>query len=69
MSIGENLRSLREKKGYTQTTIAEKTGLSQSMVAQLERGTKTLSLPLAIELSEILECSVMDFIHQGRKEN
>lgn len=68
MSIGENLRVLREKKGYTQITLAKKIGLSQGMVAQLERGTKTLSLPLAIDLSEILECSVMDFI-QERKEN
>lgn len=67
MSIGENLRSLREEKGYTQVTLAEKAGLSQSMMAQLERGTKTMSLPLALDLAEILECSVIDFVQQ-RKE-
>lgn len=66
MSIGENLRNIREIKGYTQRNLAEKAGITQSMLAQLERGTKTMTLPTALSLAEILECSVLDFVQEQK---
>lgn len=46
-SIGENLRRLRKALGLTQGALAEKAGVSQQLVSQLERGEneKTLELP------------------------
>lgn len=67
MSIGENLRNIRESKGYSQRNLAEKVGITQSMLAQMERGTKVMTLPTALSLAEILECSVMDFVHEHKE--
>lgn len=60
MGIGDNLKLIRERKGVTQADLAQKLGVTHSMVCQIERGTKTLSLPLAKEISEILGCSIED---------
>lgn len=58
MSIGENLKRFRENKGLTQCELAEKVGVSQSMINQIERGTKSISVPLAGEISVILDFSL-----------
>ena len=62
MNIGENTKKIRIKSGLTQEELAQKVGVGRSMLAQIERGTKTLSLPLAIELADALKCSVYDFV-------
>lgn len=62
MSIGKNLQELRKNAGLTQEALAEKIGIGRSMLAQIERGTKTLSYPMALEISRILECSLYDFV-------
>lgn len=61
-NIGENTKKIRIKSGLTQEELAQKVGVGRSMLAQIERGTKTLSLPLAIELADALKCSVYDFV-------
>ena len=61
MSIGENLKRLRKKKGLTQEVLSEMVGISRPLYTQIERGTRTLNLPLAKEIAEILGCSVEDF--------
>lgn len=60
MSIGENIRSMREKKNITQNELAEQIGVAQSMIAQLERGSKTLSVPLAKSIAALFGCSIED---------
>ena len=62
MGIGDNLKRIREANGITQCELAEKVGITQSMLCQLERGTKTLSLPLAKEIAGILKCSIEELI-------
>lgn len=61
-NIGENTKKIRMKSGLSQEELARKVGVGRSMLAQIERGTKTLSLPLAIELADALKCSVYDFV-------
>ncbi|MDD6489156.1 MAG: helix-turn-helix transcriptional regulator [Clostridia bacterium] len=61
-SIGKNLQDLRKKAGYTQEELAEKVGIGRSMLAQIERGTKTISLPLADIVADELHCSIYDFL-------
>ena len=58
MGIGDNLKRIRENRGITQCALSEQLGITQSMLCQLERGTKILSLPLAKKISEILSCSI-----------
>lgn len=65
MSIGENLRRIREEKKITQVQLASRINVTQSMLCQIERGTKTLSLPLAKDIAAILDCSLTDLINDA----
>lgn len=62
MGIGENLKRIRENKGVTQADLARELGINRSMLSQIERGTKTLSLPLAKEIADILGCRIEDLV-------
>lgn len=62
MSIGENLKKIRTEAGLTQDTLADKVGIGRSMLAQIERGTKALSLPLAENIAAELGCDIYDFL-------
>ncbi|HIW48846.1 MAG TPA: helix-turn-helix domain-containing protein [Firmicutes bacterium] len=67
MSIGENLRRLRENRGMSQAEIAQRVSVSQSMIAQIERGTKVLSFPLGMEIANVLQCDILDLIREEER--
>lgn len=58
MNVGANIRRIREEKGIPQVWLAEQVGISQSMLCQIERGTKVPSLPLGVELAQALGCEL-----------
>ena len=60
MSVGENIRRIREKRGVTQAWLAEAAGISQPMLCQIERGTKNPSLQIGKEIARLLNCTVED---------
>lgn len=62
MSIGENLKSLRESKGLTQEELAKMVGVHRTMISQAERETKTLSIPLGQTITEVLGCTIYDLL-------
>lgn len=62
MNIGENIKKLREEKGISQNELAKQVGITQSMVAQIERGTKTITVPLGKKIADVFECTVDDLI-------
>lgn len=62
MNIGERIKTLRLERNMTAIELAERVGVARSMISQIERGSKTLSLPLAAEIAKVLEVSVLDFI-------
>lgn len=62
MSIGENIKKLRKKNMMSQEELANKINVNRSMIAQLERGTKVLSVPLCIEIAKVLNCNINDLI-------
>lgn len=64
MSIGANTRRLRIGAGFTQAALAAKIGIGTSMLSQIERGTKTLTLPLAAEVARVLDCSIYDLLDE-----
>ena len=68
MSIGENIKKIRNNNGLTQEALANEIGITRPMLTQIERGTKTLTLPLAIALADELHCSVYDFITGKEQE-
>ena len=58
MSIGRNIRRLREEKDMSQGALAEKVGITQSMIAQIESNIKTPSLPVGILIAKELGVTV-----------
>ena len=58
MSVGENIRRLREKREMTQAYVAEQVGISQAMLCQIERGTKNPSLQIGKGLADVLGCKI-----------
>ena len=62
MSVGTNIREKRRALDMTQKELAEKVNVDQSMICQIERGTKAPSLPLSIEIAEALKCHIADLI-------
>lgn len=64
MSIGDNLKRLREKKGVSQTDLSKELNITRSMLCQIERGTKTLSLPLAKEITQVLNCGIDELFEE-----
>lgn len=62
MDIGENLKRKRIEKNVTQAELAKKLGVSQPMLAQLERGTKNLTVNMAKEIANALKIDVIELI-------
>jgi transcriptional regulator with XRE-family HTH domain len=60
--IGERLRSLREKNEVTQVVLAERTGLRQSHVSDLERGVILPNLVTLLRIADALPCKVSDLV-------
>ncbi len=62
MNVGYNVRMQRMSKGMSQDDLAEAVGVSKSMIYQVERGTKNLTIELANEIANVLECKINDFV-------
>lgn len=67
-TIGSTLRERRKDAGYTQDEVAKVLGVNQTMVLQIERGTKQLSLLNAAKLAELFGCSIDDLLGGGPHE-
>lgn len=56
-SLGDQIRVIREELGMTQAQLAERSGLSQSMIADIENGRRVnLTIPTILKLAEGLNC-------------
>ena len=60
MNIGANIRRIRMEMGMTQTQLGDAVGVSESMICQIERGTKACSMPLGADIARALKCDVTD---------
>lgn len=60
MNVGANIRALRERQRVKQTELAKRVGISQSMICQIERGTKACTVQLAVEIAAALGCELSE---------
>lgn len=60
------LCNIRRAKGFTVQTLAEKVGVSKQTIDSIELGRHKLSLELAYEISNYLNCPVYEVFRQCR---
>lgn len=58
MSLGENLKNTRLKRGFTQEELANAVDVSRVNLAYYEIGTKTPSVAVLTEIANTLNCSI-----------
>lgn len=61
MNISASIKAKRLECGLTQKELADKVGVDQSMICQIERGTKNPTLALSVEIAAALGCDVCEF--------
>jgi len=66
-SIIENIRTLRESKGYSQEYMAELMGITQSAYARFERGATKTDLKMVSLIAQTLEINLIDIITYPEK--
>ena len=65
MNVGLNIKAQREEVGMQQGELAAKVGVSQSMLCQIERGTKACSMQLGAEIAKALGCGINDLLGES----
>lgn len=58
------LVAAREEAGLTQVNIAERLGKPQSFVSKYERGERRLDFTEFVELADLLEIDIADFVNR-----
>ena len=54
--LGDHVRELRQKRGLTQTDLAQRLGVPQSRISEIESGTRVPNLVTLLRLAAALEC-------------
>jgi transcriptional regulator with XRE-family HTH domain len=52
VGLGERIRKLRKKRGWTQEIMAEKIGMDRSFIADLERGKLNITILNLVVLAQ-----------------
>lgn len=60
MNIGDNIRKIRRDKDISQEQLAKAVGVSQPMIAQIERGSRTATMPIGKAIADVLGCDVTE---------
>lgn len=55
--VGENIKSLREKKFKTQLQLANALGMTRTSIANIEKGTQRAPLDVLYKIAEVLGCN------------
>ena len=62
MKCGESLKYQREMKGYTQSTLAKETGISQQKISYYESGKHSPSIDDCIILADFYGISLDELV-------
>ena len=63
------LKPMREKRNMTQMELAQKSGVAQSRISEIERGaTETPTILVLFKLAQAHKCTVDDLIEQDSNE-
>jgi transcriptional regulator with XRE-family HTH domain len=62
MSIGENIAKLRNDRSMSQSEVANGIGVTQSYIAQIERGSKIPTLLLSDQIAKFFGVPINDLL-------
>jgi transcriptional regulator with XRE-family HTH domain len=65
METGKIIATLRDKKGFSQTELADKSGVSRVMIGKYERGEAIPSIDAAKKIADALEVSLDYLVGEG----
>ena len=66
LSMGTKIKDLREKAGMTQTELANKLGLSKSVISAYEKGIRNPSFKILPLLAKTFNVTELYFFEQGK---
>ncbi len=66
MMIARGIKHQRNKNDMTQTELADKLGVNQSMIALYESGNRTPSVDTLIMIANIFNCSLDELCERER---
>lgn len=67
--LGENVRRLREERGWSQAELAERIGVNQTNVSQVERGVLAGRVPKLMALATVFGVTVDDLLRPSAGDN
>ena len=65
--FGEKLRTVRERKGYTLKVVAQKAGVSESLVSQIERNRVSPAIDTLLALADVLDINLEFLFEEYRR--
>lgn len=66
--FGEKLRQVREHKGFTLKYVAQKAGVSESLVSQIERNHVSPAIDTLLSLADVLDINLEFLFEEYRKD-
>ena len=66
--FGEKLREVREHKGYTLKVVAQKAGVSESLVSQIERNHVSPAIDTLLALADVLDINLEYLFEEYKRE-
>lgn len=62
MSIGKNIKRIRENYDISQQELAKRTDITSSMMSYIEKGEKIPSVAVLKRISEVLHCTMDELV-------
>ena len=63
ISIGNRIKQIRTANGWTQATLAEKSGVEPSNISHIERAATKLSLPTLVNIANSLNVTLDEIVY------
>jgi putative transcriptional regulator len=63
--VNNRLRVLRAERGWTQSDLAERAGVSRQTINVIESGKYDPSLPLAFKIAEVFDSRIEEIFFPG----
>lgn len=68
MSLGENIKLMRQQKGMSQEELASRVGTTRSQISNIERGFRKTTTDRMVVIADALGCNVADLYDEEEKK-